>query len=342
MKLPTSRSVSAVLSLMSAALLVACGGGGGGDSSGPTNTSAITSSNAQTVSAQALNGSTAVNGGATTGSSLVTGVSVTGETTARTGLVSAALQQIYRGLDARTSNLVTGITTSETVNCPVSGTMTVGGTFASSTDLTNGDVLSITATNCVGSSGEKLNGGFSVKFSNLSGTIGGSYTWSATLGFTFTNFTLEENGEISGSNGDMTLGYSQTNSSNSVSEINGSSLRSTLVKSSVTVVDETIKSYSIKDTQASTLYTETANFTFTDNQAATYSAYTITTLAPFKRTGSTSYPYEGSVRITAGNGSKATVTALSSTNVRIDVDSNGDGTTDQTINTTWAALDSLI
>lgn len=343
MKLTTPKKVSVALSLASLTLLAACGGGGSGDSAaGQTNTSVITSSNAQAVSAQALNANTAVNGGATTASGFATGVSISGNTTAQSGLVRTVLEQLYKGLNLTpSSNLVTGVTTTESGACSGGGTISATVTYSSEGRVSNGDSVTITSTNCV-EAGKKMNGKLTMTFSNLSGTIGSAYNWGATLALAFTNFSVEENGEVSGVNGDMTLAYSQTNSQNSSASITGSSMRATLARNGATVLDETLASYNVSDTIVSTLETQSSNFTFTDNLAAKLTSYVVKTITPFKQTSGSSYPYQGALTITAGNGSKATVTALDSTNVRIDVDSNGDGTVDQTINTTWVALDGLI
>lgn len=343
MKLITSKNVPAALSLSSLAFLVACGGGGSADGgTGQTNTSAITSANAQTVAAQAVNGNTAVNGGATTAGSFATGVSISGGTTAQSGLVRTALEQLYKSLDiAPADNLVTGITTTRSAACSNGGSVSVALTYATSSGLSNGDSMSITSANCI-EGGKKTNGKLTITFSNLSGSIGSAFTWGATMAMEFANFSVEENGEVSTANGDMTMAYSQTNSQNNHALISGSALRATLARNGAAVLDETLSSYSISNTTAATLETQSGEFTFSDNMAAKRTAYVVKTITPFKQTSGASYPYEGALTITAGNGSKATVTALSSTNVRIDVDTNGDGLTDQTINTTWSALDGLI
>ncbi|QDZ29969.1 hypothetical protein [Noviherbaspirillum sp. UKPF54] len=336
-------SKKAVLSLASLTLLAACGGGGGGDGAGQTNTSAITSSNAQAVAAQALNANTAVNGGASTASGFATGVSISGTTTAQSGLVRTVLQQLYKGLDAAPqNNLVTGITANPApVACTGGGTLSLSLTYSSTSGLSNGDSLSVTSTNCV-ENGQKINGKVTMTFNNLNGTIGSAYVWSATMTMTFANFTVEENGEVAGTNGDMTLAYSQTNSQNASASISGKSVRTNVARSGATVLDETLASYIIKNDIASTLETQSINLTFIDNLAAALTSYNVKTITPFKQTSGSSYPYEGAMTITAGNGSTATVTAVSSTNVRIDVDSNGDGTIDKTIDTTWVALNSAI
>ena len=50
-----------------------------------------------------------------------------------------------------------------------------------------------------------------------------------------------------------------------------------------------------------------------------------------------SYPYAGELLV-QGDASSAKLIAVDSTNVRIEIDSNGDGELDETINTTWAEL----
>lgn len=343
MKRSTFKKIPAALSLTSAALLVACGGGGGGSAvPGQTNASVITPSNAQTVSKQALNGSSTLNGGATSSTSLVTGVSITGDTTARTGLVNAALQQMYKALDVPPpSSLATGVTTTapQTVACPSGGTMTVSVTYANANTLSNGDSMTVTSNSCV-ENGAKLNGTLTFTFSDVSAPISQTSAWSATMALKFTNFTVEENNEVAGTSGDMTLKFNQKAAQDVAYTISGSSLRATLVKSGATVLDQTLSSYAYTGSSNSSGVTQSANFTFADNLVAAYSAYTVATITVFRQTSASSYPYTGALTVTAGNNSKATLTALDSTNVRIDVDSNGDGIADQSINTTWVALNS--
>jgi hypothetical protein len=50
------------------------------------------------------------------------------------------------------------------------------------------------------------------------------------------------------------------------------------------------------------------------------------------------YPDVGEFLVTGSN-SSSRLTAIDNVNVRIDIDTDGNGTTDETIDTTWAALE---
>ena len=67
---------------------------------------------------------------------------------------------------------------------------------------------------------------------------------------------------------------------------------------------------------------------------------TITTPTPFVRAYNTeTFPHAGVGVATGANGGKVTVTALSSTTVRVDLDSNGDGTPEATVTKPWSTFE---
>ena len=51
------------------------------------------------------------------------------------------------------------------------------------------------------------------------------------------------------------------------------------------------------------------------------------------------FPHAGVGVATGANGGKVTVTALSSTTVRVDLDSNGDGTPEATVTKPWSTFE---
>jgi len=82
-------------------------------------------------------------------------------------------------------------------------------------------------------------------------------------------------------------------------------------------------------------YTLTAGGTF----ASTALGGTITLSTPVALSGvGTANPNAGTVKLVGEGNSSVTVTPLDATNVRLEVDSNGDGSSDATIDTTWTAL----
>ncbi|EDZ97977.1 hypothetical protein BH160DRAFT_6728 [Burkholderia sp. H160] len=328
--------------LISACLLAACGGGGGGTSASNSNSSSssapvgvITSKNAPDAVAYAYSGVQGLSTQSNTGASLATGVSVNSTTT---GLITASLTQLYKGLNVQPVNLVTGVTASTTATCTSGGTISVSVTESVSGTVSNGDSMVITAINCA-ENGEVMNGQITYGFSNLSGTIGSSTAWGATLTLNYANMTLQSGGVTIGANGDMSLSYNQSSSQVATAVVSGSSLQMDLTESNGTVISRKLTAYNFNSSINGSSNTYSSNFTLTGSSPALGNvSFTVKTTTPFNAIG-TANPSVGSMTVTAADGSSATLTAIDSTNVKIDIVSNG---VDQTINTTWADLNSRI
>jgi hypothetical protein len=67
-----------------------------------------------------------------------------------------------------------------------------------------------------------------------------------------------------------------------------------------------------------------------------YGEVAIATLEPMITRVNEASAYQGSFSVTGLNGSSVTVTAIDSQLVRLDVDTDGDGVTDETIDSTWS------
>ena len=83
------------------------------------------------------------------------------------------------------------------------------------------------------------------------------------------------------------------------------------------------------------LVTTTASGTVTSTQFE--GAVTYSTPVPFEALAD-AYPYVGELLVTGANGATLRLVALDEANVRIIADYDGDGATDETIDTTWAEL----
>ncbi len=64
----------------------------------------------------------------------------------------------------------------------------------------------------------------------------------------------------------------------------------------------------------------------------------ITTLTPFRYTGTDAYAFPGVMVATGASGSETTLTSLSNTSYQIDIDEDGDGSLEQTITGNWSEL----
>ena len=139
-----------VLSGLAVSLLAACGGGGGGDGGGndspPAARVAITSNNAPTVTAQAV----AAGSFGFVGDALgTTGVQIS--TSVRPASLNGAMRSAFgvaRRVE-RPASAVVGATFSETVPCTVSGTVKISADVASEAGLRAGDSLVLDFTACV-------------------------------------------------------------------------------------------------------------------------------------------------------------------------------------------------
>ena len=332
------------LAVSSSALLAAGGGGGGGDNSsslttgGSVTAASITASNSKNVGAQAYSGTDALNSQVGSGSALVTGVSTS---TGSNGLLNAALQQLYLAVGNAGPTLVTGVSVTETVPCSGGGTVQFTINTASTEQFSAGDTISVTGGNCV-EDGAKLNGTLNMVFNSISGTPTPTAAWSASIGMTFINFSVEAGGISSTANGDSMLNYSQTSAASASLSATGNSLQMRTVQGTSTI-DRTLSAYNYSaSVNASNQYTYRADFTLQGNLGTLgNAAFTVKTITDFKQVPG-SFPTAGALIATAADKSSLTLTVKDGTSVQIDVDKDGNGTVDSTSTATWTELSGLL
>jgi hypothetical protein len=335
------KNISKAFPIFATAILVGCGGGGGSDTN---NTSIpagiqITAANAPDAVAYAYSGVEGLGSQSSTGASLATGVSVKAATT---GLIAGSLRQLYAGLNAQpVDNFAAGVTITESYDCAGGGTISTSVIAAASDRISNGDTLSIIAANCV-EDGDVMNGRIDYGFSNLSGTIGSSSAWGAKLTLNFRDFSIKSGGDSISANGDMTLNFNQTSYGVASASVSGSSLQLGETKSDRTVIDYTLTGYSFNFSVNASTVTFGGNFAIRGSSPRLGNvSFTVRSNAQFRAIGAGN-PSVGSLTVIAADNSSATVTVLDSTNVKIDLDKNGDGVIEETITTTWADLRSRI
>jgi len=316
--------------VLASILLVACGGGSDAPTTGSLPTavaSAVTVQNAESLAAQGHAALSNMSDQSDFAPELLMGVSVSPR---NLSLLDASLALLYRKSEAGAA-LVTGSTITE--NC------THGGT-ASLTET--GNHVSITAYNCREDSAV-MNGTLSFTISNMSGTPGRNTNWEAAMALSYQQLSIEVDGIGLRINGDLTLNYKQSNFGQTTSAgINGQSLHVRYLENGTTAVNAALQSFNFLLTRNSSTYTDSGSFTYmADGTKIEAANYTVTTNTAFRRSGA-SYPDQGVMTLTATNNSKLILTALSSTNVRLELDLNGDGQIDETINTTWATLASKL
>ncbi|MBK9237799.1 MAG: hypothetical protein IPO19_18200 [Rhodoferax sp.] len=319
-------------------MLSACGGGSGGTETTvpPAASALISSANAQEANAHGYSAAEALSGRAGSSSDFVTGVAITKPTE---GLIGLSLQQLYRAVESRAApGLVVGVTTSRSMPCPLGGSTSLTLNLASGLVISAGDNLSIAASNCKMDTTTTLNGTMTLAIIALSGLPTPTSAWSATLGATFTGFSETTGTQTSTANGDMTVKMTQVNAQDLSIAATGTTLRMGTSKNGVSS-EVTMKNYSYTGSVKGDVVSYGVNFSMSGNLPKLGSVdYSVKTTTNFTQTTTALYPSQGVMTVTAADKTSTTLTVIDSGNVSVGVDKNGDGSVDETLTTTWAAL----
>jgi hypothetical protein len=329
----------------------------------------INSQNATTVASDAFSGLSSTSDAGNELSDLSTGIGndfvggVDIDTGGDLNVVDRAKRLIERansGIPA-TSAIATGVVITENdIPCEEGGSYDfIWEDNDDNEEFSAGDTITTIDDNCV-EYGETTNGQISVTLHedepNLSMTM------------IFTDFTTIDSEGTSTLNGDLSVIIEDSSESFSISSTSFSfsdsefsatfsnvSLTGTtsgtleslvMTADTLTVVEEGVtETFS----NVSSTFTEDSNtLVYTMDLNETFDApelggtVSVDTLQPFEELESDEFPYTGIMKITASDNSSVTLTALDAVNVRLEVDEDGDGAIDETINdTTWASLDIL-
>ena len=300
--------------------LVACGGGGGGGSSSPPPQSqaVIDSGNAEAVAGRSMNGAFQSSGyGGITGAG---------------GFIAADNGGLSKpaGAGGAISQVPVG---PETTPCTVSGSTTISGNIANPLTITPGDFIDIDWDNCDDGVGVIIDGLMGTTFTNFEGNL---QTGQTLLGMSLRvdNFRATAGNEFSSADGDISVTLDTRTPMLSVADTSGASFT---VASNVST--DTLSSFSSTATEdmsmLPSLVTTTASGTIESTQFDGNVTYS--TPVPFEALGD-AYPYTGELLVTGANDATLRLIAMDEINVRILADYDGDGATDETIDTTWAEL----
>jgi len=319
-----TRSMYRVLPL--AILLSACGGGSGDAGTGappPSASFPITSENAQDATAKswhAANSSTAYANLAGTGGFVAASqgdfTKVAGATV---GQLPALLGKIPFG--------------PETVACPGTGTVTYSGDIADITTLTAGDVINADYDACGDGSGAIIDGELTMTIDAFNGDLAGG-VYELALSIELTNFQASFGNLFETANGAITIALNTMATPIIVSSVSGDGLAvdTNVASTSLTnfLTQQTIDTGSVTP-----LYSLLASGTLDNSLLPGSVSYS--TPVEFERLGD-DYPYAGTLLVT-GENSSARLVVIDNTNVRIDIDADGNGEFESSIETTWSELD---
>jgi len=327
------------LIILYAVLPLGCGGGsGGGSNPAIMSPVAITVDNAKDVAGTAVM-SVASTGGIGEGTStILTSVDITKKSGVKTMNSSNAFgfkHFIYRQLErARAEGIVNQtlgvLTISLTETCVDGGSLTFNGNIAVQGKLSNGDAFSLSADRC-SESGSIANGNLDVTINSISGDLlSPPYTLSISIKLSSLSIT-DNSGTFTGS-GDMTITESKVDNINTTTKITGNSFAFSDASGT-----STLSNYQLSLTDNANTLAYTFDIAGTVSSALVGGTVDCQTLTIFEGVGDLD-PDRGVMKCSGSGGSSEMITAVDNANVRLDIDSDGDGIIDSTINTTWAAI----
>jgi hypothetical protein len=321
-------------------VLAACGGGGGGGGGSAMNGGnaqnsntplVLTSVNYEPVSQAVMSNMNGLFALSTSSSSLLTGVAL--ETPP--AWMPALLSQVksIKTLSARNTAVLSGVEMSVSDACAYGGTLKASVTDANNNDeFDAGDSMSISFANCAISSSERVNGSLSIVVNSYSD---GYYT-AADISMTLNNFSVVSGNTSASAAGDMRLRF-QESSTNTTYAISSNSLRSSTNVSGVTKsANMTGVSMTLNESKAGNdvlTYAGTLAMSSFGNQLVVLS-----TSSPWLMRNGSAYPYSGQMLIAGQAGSKIRITAVSSSNAKLELDATGDGVYEESKVVTWASL----
>ncbi|SNS20405.1 hypothetical protein SAMN06265795_101504 [Noviherbaspirillum humi] len=148
-------------------------------------------------------------------------------------------------------------------------------------------------------------------------------------------------GNSSSVNGDMRMDFNQTAYKKATIVVSGNLMQSKVYRYGVLTRNEQLAAYTYTGSIDGNVSTFSSNFSFTGNVAKLGNGtYVIKTVTPFQVTVPALNPSTGVMTVTATDNTSVRLTAIDATSVKLDVDRNGDGVYDETINTTWTDINS--
>ncbi len=314
--------------------LAACGGGGSGTPAGSDQSVRITEQNAQPIVSNAFQAADSLYGIGLDASGTTLDLKDAGQRR-KASMIDLALQrlELLGGAAAGSSVRSTKAVSSESLACEGGGSITLTMDDADgSGDASTGDSAYFDFANCT-DAGWAINGRMSLTGLIFTGAPGDA-TRSLGADIMFNAFSISDGSETEVVHGGFSIRASlQTVPTQVVtSKVTGSSFRV-----SGTETDGELRSF-VLDAHAdasSGTYGYSIGATVIDSRMAT--VVVISNPEPFTGTVG-AYPSAGSLLVSESGGSAAKLTALSSTNVRIDVDADGDGIFESTMDRTWSDI----
>ena len=328
-------SLSILASATLLATLAACGGGGGDSPSQPGGDKVtITSANQDQVVRASVNAglsvSTAQNrAGGSSPASVADRSHALGTVMQR---AMSAAQASRKGIASATVH--PSVSGNETLACGVSGTLTVSVDDRDANNaLSSGDVISVSFAQCKDTASSSINGAITI---SLTGTPTATQL---TASANFQNVAVVEDGVTSTIAGSVTVAENDTDLDTVTTlSVGSGGLTASTASSSYNDSVSFAAGFVIQTDEATSGASTTVSLSGTMTAQSLGGSITISTPQALVQLSSDTYPSAGQVIVTGASGSAVRVTVLDNTQVKVDLDANGDGTYESTATVAWTSL----
>ena len=327
-------SLTTVVAASTLALLTACGGGGGDAPAKPADTRvAITSANQSQVVRAGVNAGLSVS----MAQGSTSGVSPSGVQD-RSHALAAVMQRAVTAARASRKGIASAsahpaTTASDSEPCDFGGTLTVTlDDRDNDLKLSNGDVVSASFAQCKDSASSTIDGAISI---TLTGTPTDTQ-FAATA--SFQNVAVTDDGTTSTIAGNVTVAENDTDTDTQTTlSVGSGGLTASTVSADYDDAVSFASGFVIRmDESSSGSVSVSLSGTITAQSLG--GSITISTPQPLVETANDDRPSAGQVIVTGASGSSVRATVLDNSQVKLELDANGDGTYEGSSIVTWAAL----
>lgn len=321
--------------------LVAACGGGGSDAPAPVPASiAVTTTNQDQVARASVSAvaSVATTAGGVTGSSGGAGVA---------GLPGVSRQIALALSGSRKTVLATGssrplASQSETVACPISGSITLTVNDANNNNQADaGDSISFTFTNCKTNADDNTNGSISVTLATFATTaVGANFSGTMSINLVASESATRSAtvaGTVQASYTDLTTTQSRTDLTVGAAALTGTVTAGGVTETITYEAGFTISETDTTDVSGTTLSSST-QVSGTIASSVLSGRIVLQTVTPIVQLAADAYPSSGVLRVTGTSGSALRVTALNAVQVQIELDADGNGSYEASKTVNWTAV----
>ena len=217
--------------------------------------------------------------------------------------------------------------------CGVSGTVDVTVNFSNPDQPSINDSFAFQFTDCDDGTGVTLNGSMTITISAIDGDMA-SGNMLLGMRIEFSAFAVTEGGETTSAEGTISIDIDTRDPT--VTKITVAT--SALVTNSAGT-EEVLTNFTVEITEDTSMFPSavTVETSFTLSSPRIGGAVTVATSLSLQSMGS-DYPFVGELTITGAGNAVIVIIALDANTVRLQIDIDGDGATDETLDMTWDEL----